>query len=171
MACPSELKARGQCYEADGYDPNKDGNKNIIGTSDAVVLANAKSVDLYSDREVAARVTKDGNFEVLKSTYKYVGETIETYVSVPNDGKTEDFVHSHPLGDDWGPDPGPRDGLENGHANYIVRDRVRAVVELVNGQYQYRVIRGKLNMRQRALTQARLNAYRDAARAKKKPCD
>ncbi|WP_222853104.1 RHS repeat-associated core domain-containing protein [Massilia genomosp. 1] len=169
LACPADLKSAGKCIDAADYDPCKDGTDTSKGTSDEQAEKNRGSVDLYPDREAGGRVTKDGKFETAKSEYKYTDDGITTTLLLPRDGQTKDVVHSHPNGENWSAIPGPQDGMDDGYPNYIVRGDVIGVVEKVDGQYQYRLIRGRLTYDQRNAVRRRINDFRDAAR-KKNPC-
>ncbi|MBI3730906.1 MAG: hypothetical protein HY254_21555 [Burkholderiales bacterium] len=174
LACPPALKASGRCIDADDYDPCKDGSGNTRGSSDENAKKNKNSVDLYPDKEAAGRVTNDGNFEIVPSTYVYTDDGITTTANYPNDGKTKDIIHSHPNADDWSNVPGPKDdgAVNSGYPNYIVRNDFIGVVEIVDGQYQFRIVSGRMNGKDRMSTREMLNKYRDRARAKSQcKCD
>lgn len=76
-------------------------------------------------------------------------------------GDTKAICHSHPKSDKYGPIPGFGDAasLASGYPNYIVRDGVAGVLEMVDGQYQYRLLKGRLDTTQRCLLQQQLNRY------------
>jgi RHS repeat-associated protein len=162
LACPADLKAAGQCIDASNYDPNRDGHRDVLGTpmTDQVFLKNASSLDVSYEDENYAYITRDGGFVDASGVGRVTSKAYEGSFNI-DPSVTVAICHSHPLGKRYWPTPGYGDNsaVEAGYPNYIVRDRVAGVVEINDGQYQYRILRGRLTGAQQRATQRQLNAY------------
>ncbi|WP_374046399.1 hypothetical protein [Massilia antarctica] len=166
LACPPQLKASGQCIDSSNYVPSTGGTKTVAGDSatDSAALANMSGLDI-SDT--------DENFGIINMTNVYSkvtgtgAETNQGYAGSININPltTKAICHSHPKGDNYSSAPGyGDDGVVNGgYPNYIVRNGTLGVVERVNGQYQYRILKRRLTRPERRATEAELDNYQKRA--------
>ncbi|MGO1073167.1 RHS repeat-associated core domain-containing protein [Lysobacter sp. CA199] len=160
LVCPTDLKKAGKCFDSSNYDPTKHGTTTVVGTpaTDSIFLANGKTLDKSEKEEFYAGIGKDGLFtpiagEGRESSRGFTG-SFDVDVS-----KTAAICHSHPQGSNYSPIPGWGDdaAVKLGVPNYIVRNGVYGVLEKDNGQYQYRLLKGRLEPVHRKLIRQELN--------------
>jgi len=164
LACPAGLKAAGQCFDASNYNPAQ-GNRSVISdqATDEVFLANGRRLDYSQDEENFATISKLGDWK------RVLAPTRETAKGVSADFDVDSAVikaicHSHPKSNRWESIPGYGDDatVKGGYPLYLVRNGVYGVLELDNGQFQYRVLKGALPFHDRGNIQQRLDGFQEA---------
>ena len=162
LACPAGSKAAGQCFESSNYDPTTDAGPTVQGTpqDDQAFMAHAQSLDTSDTDENYGAITNSGEFVHLPGTGTQ-NENGYTGHFMVDRSNTAAICHSHPRNRHYGPTPGFGDDspVRQGFPNYLVRDHVEGVLEMVDGQFDYRLLQGSFNSSQQAATQAQLNAY------------
>jgi RHS repeat-associated protein len=162
LACPPSLKSAGRCFDSGNYNQETDGNRTVQGDgdSDQTFLNNASTLDRSETDENYGYIDNANVFNVAHGTGSESSKAYTGHFNVPK-GDTKAICHSHSQGSQYGPMPGFADStaVDEGHPNYIVRDGVAGVLEIVDGQYQYRLLKGRLDNTQRRLLQQQLNNY------------
>ncbi|WP_445147248.1 RHS repeat-associated core domain-containing protein [Dyella sp. Tek66A03] len=165
LACPTALKSTGKCVDATNYNSDTDGDKTVQGDdgSDAAFLQNMYQLDTSTTDENYGDIHLDNSFGRVQgsgeSTSKgYVGHLHWAPSEV---AKLKAICHSHPNNKYYGPYPGfGDDGYVNqGFPNYIVQNGFAGVLEQVNGQFQYRALKGRLDDKQRKAAQSAVNGF------------
>lgn len=108
--------------------------------------------------ELYAGIGKDGQFTPIPGKGKEVSKGYEGNFDVDL-SKTDAICHSHPKGSGYSPIPGWGDDgvVKLGVPNYIIRDGVYGVLEMSDGQYQYRLLKGKLEPAHKKMIRQELN--------------
>jgi hypothetical protein len=147
--------------------------RNVAGNSGMEKAANDNGsvLDTSKTDENYGTISKSNVFGVTNGTGS---EGDRGYVGVMeiNPTTTGAVVHSHQNSDDKSAAPGYNDNIavDLGYPNYVVRNGVMNVVEIVDGQYQFRRIYGRLSKIERRFTQDELNNFQEASRTKKCGC-
>ena len=163
LACPADLMAAGTCFQSSNYDQNSSDDTTVAGTAetDEVAMLNMRKLDTSETDENYAVITDTDTFvttsgQGINTTKGYQG----TFLI--DGSKTQAICHSHRLSKGYWPTPGYEDNdpiVNNNQPNYIVRNGVIGVLEEVDGQYQYRLLKGRLTGPQIHATQQQLNLY------------
>lgn len=166
LACPPHLKASGQCIDSSNYVAARDGTKTVAGdaASDSAALANMRRLDISATDENFGVINLNNTFASVSGSGTETVEGYEGSINI-NPLTTKAICHSHPGGDTYSSAPGyADDGVVNGgYPNYIIRNGTIGVVERVNGQYQYRILKGRLTRPERRATETELDNYQKRA--------
>lgn len=165
LACPAGLKAAGQCFDASNYNPDTQVNKTALGTAetDRIFLANGRRLDYSEDKENFATISKLGDWNRVLAATRETAKGVSANFDVDRE-KTAAVCHSHPRSNRWESIPGyGDDGLVKlGYPNYLVRNGVYGVLELDNGQFQYRLLKGTLPAIDLRNIQQRLDGFQES---------
>jgi RHS repeat-associated protein len=160
LVCPAILKKAGKCFDSSNYDPSKHGTATVAGTpaTDEIFLANGKVLDKLEKEELYAGIGKNGQFTPIPGTGREVSRGYEGNFDIDL-SKTAAICHSHPKADRYSPIPGWGDDavVKLGVPSYIIRNGVYGVLELNEGQYQYRLLKGRLEPGHRKMIRQELN--------------
>lgn len=166
LACPPQLKASGQCIDSSNYVPTRDGTKTVAGdaATDSAALANMRGLDISDTDENFGVINMNNIYTNVSGTGAETNQGYAGSINI-NPLTTKAICHSHPKGDTYSSAPGyGDDGVVNGgYPNYIIRNGTIGVVERLNGQYQYRILRGRLTRPERRATEAELDNYQKRA--------
>jgi hypothetical protein len=127
-------------------------------------------LDISKDYELGGTISNANVFNKAKMSGAETDEGFEAEMEVPQG--TRALVHSHPRGRGYSAAVGYKDNraLNVNFPNYITRFGKISVLELVDGQYQFRTIAGRLSDDEKRDSQARLNAFQTASRGQKCGC-
>ncbi|UUZ48642.1 hypothetical protein LP420_39115 [Massilia sp. B-10] len=144
----------------------RDGTKTVAGDagSDSAAIANIKNLDISDATENFAIIDPSDVFKIVSGSSNETNEGIKGAIVI-TPSSTKAICHSHPKGGDYSAAPGyGDDGVVNGgYPNYIVRNGTVGVVERVSGQYQFRILRGRLSRPEQRATQDELDNFQKRA--------
>ncbi len=168
LACPQKLKEIGACIDSTNYDPQVDCRPDVRASADTDLVAfnNAHLLDISKEDEHAGTISKSNVFTKVKI---HGGETEEGYeAEMEVDASAAAIMHSHPQGNRYSPGPGHKDNraVMANLPNYVTRLRKTSVLELVDGQFQFRTLSGTLTEAEKRSTQAQLDIFQSNSRGR-----
>jgi hypothetical protein len=122
-------------------------------------------LDISLTRENGGQISKENVFKKTKVSGEVTDDGFEATLEYDSTAKA--IMHSHPKGKRYSAAPGYGDdaALNIHMPNYVTRNGVTSALELVDGQYQFRTIAGKLTDSEKRDTQDQLDEFQTRSRS------